>query len=99
MERWIDRITNCSSYKESLGNMFPEHTCSPLPTIVWSLLISLEVIYPLHEVNHGYYCSYQANDLVSPSELDILLNTRGREGLRCSVSVQISTTGKGKRSS
>jgi len=33
--------------KNQLREMFPEHMCRPLPKIVWSLLISGEVIYPL----------------------------------------------------
>lgn len=81
MNEWTDGQTDLQIAvvtKSQLGDMFPEHMCSPLPKIVWSLLISVEVIYPLYEVNCGQYYNYQANDLVGPSELDIVNNTQGR---------------------
>lgn len=53
VDRWIDSIANCSTYKSQLEDIFPERMCGLLPKIVWSLLISLEVIYPLCEFSHG----------------------------------------------
>lgn len=56
MNEWTDGQTELQIAvvtKSQLGDLFPEHKHSLLPKIIWSLLISVEVIHPLHAVNRG----------------------------------------------